>query len=481
MLGIPHRYLTSRVPGVGGVIKRSIEDFVVHEVPLYFPEDRGEHTFFEIEKSDLSTLEAVERVARGLGVQSTEIGFAGLKDRKAVTRQVLSIGGVSPERVLALRLSQIRVLWARRHGNRLRVGHLRGNRFRIWVRDATITEQSRKNIRQIIDTVERLGVPNYYGPQRFGIRGDSFRVGHAMLLHRHEEAVRGILGRPCASERNPHVILGRHRFMESDLRGAHEAFPRSYRVERNLLSYLIQSNCNYRGAIKRLPRPVKKIYYSAFQSFLFNRLLDRRLEIAGSPAKLFVGDLAFLHRNGAVFLVDDPAREQPRADAFEISPSGPIFGMMMPEPQGLQAELEDEVLRTLDLRRPSFHQLMPGLRMKGGRRPLRVDPRELRWEIVGRDVVFEFFLPKGAYATTFLREVIKLDDAPTSFYTERLEEIAIPDPADLFPVPGAEEITGQPPGAPGADDTDGEGADDDTDDPEGVSAPIGSRGEDGEG
>lgn len=444
MIGIPNRYLTWRCPGVGGAIKQSIEDFVVTEVPLYRPADRGEHTYFEIEKSDLPTLEAVERIARVLGVPARDVGFAGLKDRRAITRQVLSIAGVPPERILALRLSQIRVLWARLHENKLRVGHLLGNRFRIRVRDCLITERTRRDLAAIVSTIEREGLPNFYGPQRFGVRGDSFWIGYDLLVHDHHGAISRILGRPSAKERNPHVLLARHRFMKGDIDGALEAMPRAYRMERNLLSYFRQAGRNDRGAVKRLPQPVKKIYYSALQSYLFNRVLDRRLEIVGDrPGRLLEGDLAFLHRNGAVYTVRDLEREQPRARAFEVSPSGPLFGKQMPSPFGLERQIEDDVLDELGLRVSMFHQLLPGLQMKGARRPLRVRIRELRWEIDGDDLWFEFFLPKGSYATTFLRELMKADEPAPAFYSDLPENIPVPDELDLNVAPTAEEITGQ--------------------------------------
>ena len=428
MTGIPQRYLTGRHPGVGGVIKQELEDFIVHEVPLYSPADHGEHTYFQLEKSDVSTLDAVDRIARALGVSPGEIGFAGLKDRKAITRQVLSVRRVPPEHVLALRISQLRVLWARRHLNKLRVGHLRGNRFFIRLRGVGSSMAARRRLQAIVASVTELGVPNYYGPQRFGNRGDSFRVGLALLRHDHSTAVRRILGFPSTTERNPRVLIARHRFMNDDLQGALDVLPNNYRTERDLLRYLVRSNNNCRGGTKRLPRNVKKIYYSSLQSYLFNNVLDRRLELTGDvPGRLFEGDLAFLHRNGSVFQVRNPEREQLRANAFEISPSGPIYGKLMPNPMGLQHQIECDILDRMDLKHSGFHQLMPGLHMRGGRRALRIPVKELSWEQNGSDVRFQFFLPKGSYATTFLREVMKTDTPPIAFYSDCAEDVPIPE------------------------------------------------------
>jgi len=433
VIGIPHPYLTAGLPGVGGRFKEQLEDFIVEEVPLYHPADRGEHTFFEVEKTDLSTLEAQERIARELSLGVGEFGFAGLKDRKGVTRQVLSVRLVPPERVLALKLTQLRIHWARLHLNKLRVGHLRGNRFRIRVRGV---EPDPAKIDRIIAEVLRLGLPNFYGPQRFGNRGDAFRIGRALLKRNYQYAVRRLLGYPQPTERNPHVVEARRRFMAGDLAGALEEFPRSYRQERRLLGYLIQADSNYRGAVRQISDPVKKLYFSAYQSYLFNRILSRRLEKSENrPGRLFAGDLAWIHRNGAVFKVVDPEKEQPRSDSFEISPSGPIFGMKMPAPEGTEAELESSLLAEEGLPATSFHSLMPGLHMEGGRRPMRVAVRELKYSLEGDDLLLEFFLSKGSYATTFLREIMKSEELPPGYDGQDEEEPALP----VAPPPGRAE------------------------------------------
>lgn len=438
MQGIAHRYLTECYYGIGGRIKSELDDFQVTEVPLYQPSDHGEHSYFEIEKRDFSTLEAVERIAFALGVRSSEIGYAGLKDRKGVTRQVLSVRLVDPKRVRELKLAQIRVLWVRLHTNKLRIGHLRGNRFKIRVRD--VLRASHRQIEKIVDTILDRGLPNYFGPQRFGRRGNSFRIGRALLLRDYEEVVRRIVGYPSRYENNPRVVAARFKFMGGDIPGALTSFPSSYRAERRILRYLARAEGNYRGAVRKLTHEVKRIYYSSFQSYLFNRILDHRLRLSGGRLDtLYKGDLAFLHRNQAVFNVVDPVAEQSRAAGFEISPSGPLFGKMMPWPEGIEGHIERDTVERLALRASNFHQLMPSLHMKGARRPFRVKVSELLWELQGCDLVLEFFLPKGTYATTFLREILKNDDPPFAYYTAAPEDVPVPEGLD-----DDEDLEGEP-------------------------------------
>ena len=417
MLGIPHPYLTSSLPGVGGSIKQRPEDFAVEEVPLYTPSGRGEHTYFEIEKTDLSTPEALERLGRGLDVEVKEFGYAGLKDRKGITRQTISIQGVDPGKVAALSLPQITILWVKPHQNKLRIGHLRGNRFRICIRD--VAPDAQQKVEPILSALVEKGVPNYFGPQRFGNRGDAQRVGRDFLKREDRAAIRRILGHPSLTEHNPNVVRARTHFMAGEWQEAQASFPTTYREERRVLGYLIKAGENYSGARKRLRHSTRKLYFTAYQSYLFNVTLAERLERAGGDLeKLFEGDVAFLHRNGAVFRVDDVAKEQPRAAAFEISASGPIFGKKMPFPGGVGGEIEKGILDREGISVIDFHQLMPKLRLEGGRRPLRVRVEDLHWRLDGSILHLEFFLPKGSYATTVLREVLKNEVVPEAFYED---------------------------------------------------------------
>src|SRR6476661_3727778 len=128
-------YLTRDFPGVGGAIKQRAEDFFVQEVPLYEPSGQGEHVYVEIQKVGLTTFEAITRISKALNVSPRGIGYAGMKDAQAVTVQTLSIFGTTPEDVMKLQLPGITVRWAIRHGNKLRLGHLKGNRFAIRMRN----------------------------------------------------------------------------------------------------------------------------------------------------------------------------------------------------------------------------------------------------------------------------------------------------------------------------------------------------------
>lgn len=351
---------------------REPEDFIVEELPLYEPTRTGTHTFFAIRKRNLSTLEAIKRIARDLRVGPQQFGYAGLKDKNAVTTQVLSVEGVLPERVLRIEQPDIEVLWAERHPHKLRIGHLRGNRFQIILRDIPhdalpLTESTMKQL-------ETEGVPNRFGAQRFGNKNDSHLIGKALVKSDWEAVVR---------------------YMLTD--DALQVDDTASRMQRELAKKSPEK------VVMGIPHRLRKLFLSAYQAFLFNRVLEMRTPCLG---KLLDGDIAVKHDNGAPFLVVDATAEQSRADAFEISPSGPIFGYKMRLPTGDVLALETSLLADEGVRFETFRKVV-GIRLPGTRRPLRM-PMQLHEVSAanGEGVRLSFTLPAGGYATVVLEELM---------------------------------------------------------------------------
>ncbi len=169
-------------PPLTGRIRVAAEDFVVEEIPAYEPAGEGEHTFLRITKRGLTSAAVRERLARAFGVPPEAVGMAGFKDRHAVTTQTFSVPHPDPEFVRAqvqAALPEVTVHWARRHRHKLRTGHLRGNRFRIVVRG--VPPDALERAQAMAARLRQVGVPNYYGPQRFGRLGDNPARGRALL------------------------------------------------------------------------------------------------------------------------------------------------------------------------------------------------------------------------------------------------------------------------------------------------------------
>lgn len=400
MRGLP-RQLASLKPA-RGVIKADYEDFVVDEVPLYAASGKGDHTYFLVEKRGLNTNQAIADIAKALGVPRHAIGFCGLKDARAVTRQWMSVEHTPAERINALRIPRIRILETTRHTNKLRLGHLVGNRFRIRVRE---TEQHRfPELRAGLERLIRDGAPNYFGPQRFGGRGDTWETGRAVIRNKLEHALDFVLGKPSEHDHGP-VLKAREFYERGEFSEALRRWPGMFRDERRALRALTRNRGNKRKAFHAIDPRLRRLYLSAYQSHLFNQVVAARMQ--HGLGKLVEGDLAWRHDSGAVFHVEDLAAEQPRADAFEISPSGPLFGYRMTEPSGEAAELEAELLERESLDPEQFRS--KDARMNGERRPLRfrVADAEIKLGADARGAYFQlgFLLPRGCYATCLLREL----------------------------------------------------------------------------
>jgi tRNA pseudouridine13 synthase len=395
-----HKYLTAALPGTGGVIKETPEDFLVAEVPGYLPCGEGEHTFIEVEKRGIGTLEVLRRLAKALAISDRDLGYAGMKDAVGVTRQFISVPRVPPERLLSLELPGFRVLSAKRHKNKLKLGHLKGNRFRLRIREGCPDAADRA--KAVLAELSRRGVPNFFGVQRYGAQGNSHLIGGALLRGDLSGAVAAIIGDPVQI-RDERWRLAIEAYRYGDLAESLRLFPGHCRTERDLLARLLRQPDDPGKALRSVHPRMKKLYLSAYQSWLFDRLLDQRLATIDTVVP---GDLAFKHVNGACFLVTDVAEEMPRVAAFEISPSGPMFGCRMTLPEGDPLLWEQALLESERLALGSF-DLGEGLRMEGERRALRVPLHDVLVEVDPEGVVLEFALPRGSYATTVLREVMK--------------------------------------------------------------------------
>jgi len=340
-------FLTNDLPGIGGRIRSVPEDFRVDERPLYLPCGSGEHLYVTIAKRGLSTPDLVRRLSSTLGIRAQAIGVAGLKDSQAVTTQMISLQGVSPEQVARLPIDDtlLAVTVLGHHRNRLRTGHHAGNHFRLTIRE--VAGHAKETVPAILAQLARRGIPNYFGPQRQGKSGNNYQVGAALL---------------------------------------HDARRRD-KMNRN-----------------------QRIWYlNTYQSFLFNRMLAHRIE---QIARVFIGDWAMKSDNGACFQVDDAEKEQPRADRFEISPTGVLFGSRVSWADGEPGAIEDTVIAEAGTTKETLITAAKACGFRGERRALRVPLVELDWSLNGDVLTLSFRLPPGAYATSVLRELMK--SAPTN-------------------------------------------------------------------
>ncbi len=329
-------------PPLGGRLRAENADFFVEEELGFAPSGQGEHAFLLIEKSGANTEWVARELAAACGVAAAVVGFCGLKDRHAVTRQAFTIqlpGRADPD-WSTLAIDGVRVLSATRHDRKLKRGAHRGNRFRIRLREVT-GDRALADAR--LAAIAAQGVPNYFGEQRFGRDGGNLALAQALFAGR------------------------------------------------------------------RLSRSQRGFALSAVRSELFNAVLAARV-VDGSWQRGLAGEVWMLAGSNAIFgpepWSDELAR---RLDAFDIDPTGPLWG---------RGELRsDGAARTLELAAiEPLAALARGLEREDlaqQRRALRLRPGDFRAEWMpadsgaglALDLVLEFRLPAGAFATTVLREL----------------------------------------------------------------------------
>jgi len=332
-------FITPELPGIGGQIKATPAHFVVQEMPLYEPAGEGDHVYVCLTREGWTTRDLQMRLADLFGLREVDVGCAGLKDKQARATQVLSLllpradeGQVKQRIQDAL---PVEIEWVRRHRNKLRAGHLLGNIFRIVILYPNPNALAMAKL--IAQELERHGVPNYYGAQRFGLQADN--------------ALRG-----------RQVLFGR---------GPHE-------------------------------RWVKRFLLAAYQSALFNAYLAARIQ-RGWFEQLLIGDVAKKFDTGGLFDVLDLSLEEPRFERREITYTGPIYGSRMRRAEGQPGALEQAVLSAADL----TPDMLGRAWLEGSRRAARLFPWRLALDPHPEGLSIELALPKGAYATTVLREFIK--------------------------------------------------------------------------
>jgi tRNA pseudouridine13 synthase len=338
------------------VFKQNKDDFVVTEIPLYEFSGEGEHLIIKFRKKDLTTWAAVDIFSQQLGCKARDIGYAGLKDKNAMTIQTISVPKSCEANLAGFSHENIKILETTFHNNKIKIGHLKGNRFFIRLKRVNLVD-SRK-IEQVLKQIATLGMPNYFGFQRFGIEGDNYKKGEALI----------------------------------------------------------------KGELKVRDRKLKQMYLNAYQSYLFNTWLSKRIEISklvdgfepkeiyesvglplemvkqmkqqAHPFKLLIGDVMSHYPFGKIFHVENIQEEAQKFYAQDRVPTGILPGKKVKKSIDLAYEIE----KPFDVE----------LNENGARRFAWVYPTEIEsnYKEEKNWMELSFTLPKGSYATELISEII---------------------------------------------------------------------------
>lgn len=412
-------FYLSDTDGTGGRLKKDPEDFIVREISSR-PEPAAEGRFViaEVTSRNWETNRLVRLLSRGLGISRERIGFAGTKDKRAVTTQLMSfecpigfIGRVNLKDV------EIKDAYTAKRG--IQIGDLRGNSFRIKVRECSMSEE---DIPEAIGSVSSViketgGFPNYFGVQRFGVvRPITHKVGESIIRGDLEGAVRSYVSDPSLFEDEDAANARRSLSGESDWSSLLKEMPDSLSFEKIMVEHIVSSPDDWKGAIGKLPKNLQMMFVHAYQSYLFNRMLSERMK-RGLPLRSpVIGDVVIPLDAGRIPQHDNPvvttsanidlvARQVRSGRAFvTIS----LFGSESRLPDGEMGEIERSVIAAEGISEKDF--IVPDLphcSSKGSRREILCPVSDLSHTVVGGGYEMSFSLPKGNYATCLLREYMK--------------------------------------------------------------------------
>ncbi|HXZ24564.1 MAG TPA: tRNA pseudouridine(13) synthase TruD [Methanomassiliicoccales archaeon] len=419
VVGLELFYTDSK--GIGGVLKREPEDFAVAEISR-FPEkdENGRYTIATVTTRNWETNRLVRMMAHSLGVSRNRIMFAGTKDKRAVTSQLMAFEAPL-EAVNAIALKDISISGAYRSRKHVTIGDLIGNSFEIKVRDCTL--QSQELEASLHETSGQLashgGFANFFGVQRFGsLRPITHVVGRHIVKGDFEAACLAYVGNPVAQESHEARQARAYVTETRDYAGAINMYPKALTFERMIVGYLARNPGDYAGALGVLPPNLQMMFVHAYQSYLFNRALCARIR-RGIPLNVpQIGDVVLpIDRDGL------PDHDKPvpvtklnvdlvamQVGNGRAAVGGTLFGSDSVIAQGEVGELEARILDEEGIRAEDFVvPLLQKCSSRGSHREIVARLKSFSTRVEGADVTFSFALDKGCYATSLLREYTKLD------------------------------------------------------------------------
>ena len=396
-------YVTSQ-KGIGGTIRNQYEDFYVEEIPEVIPSGEGPNVYIWIEKLGRTTLDVVLDISRDLHISRKRMGFAGMKDKKALTRQWICISNMDSEE----QMQQVKDL------DKLRMGQLKGNKFKILIRDLDDIEESANIANEVLNELQTTGVPNYFGWQRFGKpRTNTHLVGEALIENDLEKAVGRYIGNPSEEEHEENQ-KARQAYDDGNLEESLKLMGKGMRYEKMMIRELIKDSKkgeltekSYKNALYALPKPLQRMFVHAYQSYLFNEAVSNR--VAMGIDKYIPGDIIIDNEEHIVY-DKAPEEYQQLMDSFEVNPTCPLYGTKVPYAGGAVGEMEENVLKKYNLEKSDFEvPKMPRLGSHGLRRSMRFQVWDAGAQATDEGVLCEFSINKGSYATAVLREIMKVD------------------------------------------------------------------------
>ena len=425
-------FYATQSEGIGGTIKTIPADFFVREITNRTEKEEGKYLIAELTKQNWDTHSVVREISNRLRVSRNRIGFAGTKDKFAVTTQKISIWDTTETELERVKIGDVSLKIVGRSNKTVSLGDLYGNEFKIVIRNIEGTEEeTTKKIAAITNEIETAGgILNFFGVQRFGINRPITHVVGEHLIHGNiKEAVLSYISDIFAGE-SEEAKEARRLCKNGDLKECLKRMPLFLRYERSMLNELVKSNseleeigeAQFLSAFSVLPKNLQKLFVHAYQAYLFNLILSQRMQQNLPLNEAVVGDVVCFHNE--LGFADPDKVEKVSEDKLEginrlikrgrAFVTAPIFGSESELADGLEGEIERKVIEDENVSLNNFYiEKIPEISSKGTRRPVLV-PVKLNAEISEDELnperckaTLQFFLPKGSYATVLLREYMK--------------------------------------------------------------------------
>jgi tRNA pseudouridine13 synthase len=411
-------YYITDTPGCGGVLRRDLCDFQVEEVYEDLGYEGGRYLVLEVEKRDWDTHHLIREMSRQLRISQKRFCWAGTKDKRAITRQRISIMNLDESELKRVTLPNIGIKILGRTNRAVGLGDLLGNRFKIRVRGLDCDNAADAMAKTTDEIAKHKGVPNYFGVQRFGdTRPVTHRVGEALAKGEIERAAFTYLALPFPGELDSTRRVRAKLWEDRDIPDALKNYPTYLRYEVAMLNYLVEHPGDFAGAFNVLSLNLRRLFIHAYQSYIFNRILSRRLASVMPIDKAVNGDIVCFGRDDLPDTDRLQAVTEENIDAINrLASRGrafvtlPLVGYEPSFAQGDEGEIERAVLEEEGVDPIGFRvPANPDLGSKGTRRAalLRVLPQV---NVSDDFADIEFFLPAGSYATVVLREYMKHEE-----------------------------------------------------------------------
>ncbi len=415
------RYYLSPTDGTGGRLKSTAQDFIVKEISNRPPEKEGRFTIADVTSTNWETNRLVRLLARAMNISRERIGFAGTKDKRAVTTQLMSFE-CPRENIDKVDFKDLEFSNIYTSNRGIKIGDLIGNEFDIKVRDLTADMKDVPGIiQETAETIRKTGgFPNYFGVQRFGVsRPITHLVGEASGRGALKQAVELYLSHPSENEGEEITdIRNRLAHANGDYASIIPDMPKTMGFEKVMAEHLAKRPEDYRGAIAEMPSNLQMMFTHAYQSYLFNIMLSDRMEhdlplnapVVGDVVIPLDSDRAPMHENPIITTeknIDLVAKQVRTGRAF-ISIT--LFGSDSTFAEGEMGEIERKVIENEKVQEKDFMVIgLPHCTSKGTRREIICPVKDLDCSFESDHYSVRFSLPKGNYATCLMREFMKSD------------------------------------------------------------------------